>query len=73
MDMKWPGRYGQARLTAGTKLIALSAYGTEESRRSALKAGFDEYLTKPADLEVLQSLLGVGKACGGAAPLNSSD
>jgi CheY-like chemotaxis protein len=57
----------RARPTAGVKLIALSAYGTEESRRSALKAGFDEYLTKPADLNVLQSLLGVGLSCDGTA------
>jgi CheY-like chemotaxis protein len=55
----------RARLTGGAKLIALSAYGTEESRRSALKAGFDEYLTKPADLNVLQSMLGVGPSCEG--------
>lgn len=49
----------RGRATAGIKLIALSAYGKEETRRSALRAGFDEYLTKPADLDVLQSLLGV--------------
>ena len=53
----------RARSTAGIKLIALSAYGTEENRRSAFRAGFDEYLTKPADLDLLQSLLGVGGAC----------
>jgi CheY-like chemotaxis protein len=56
------------RITAGATLIALSAYGTEESRRSALKAGFDEYLTKPADLNVLQRLLGVGPSCDGTSP-----
>jgi CheY-like chemotaxis protein len=53
--------------TAGAKLIALSAYGTEESRRTALKAGFDEYLTKPADLDILQGMLGVGQSCDEAA------
>ena len=51
----------RAHRTAGAKLIALSAYGTEENRRSALNAGFDAYLTKPADLSVLRTLLEVSE------------
>ena len=51
----------RARPTAGVKLIALSAYGAEENRHSALKAGFDAYLTKPADLGVLRRLLDVSE------------
>jgi DNA-binding response OmpR family regulator len=47
------------RATAGTRLIALSAYCAEEDRLQALEAGFDDYITKPADLNALDSLLGV--------------
>ena len=43
--------------TAGAKLIALTAYGTEEYRRLAAQAGFDEYITKPADLGALEDIL----------------
>jgi DNA-binding response OmpR family regulator len=48
------------KTTAGAKLIALSAYGTEDYRRMAFQAGFDDYITKPADLDALQELLEVG-------------
>jgi PAS domain S-box-containing protein len=39
-------------------LIALSGYGREEDKRSALDAGFDHHLVKPPDLEMLSELLG---------------
>jgi DNA-binding response OmpR family regulator len=39
-------------------LIALTAYGRPEDRGRALEAGFDFFMTKPADFEVLQRLLG---------------
>jgi DNA-binding response OmpR family regulator len=45
--------------TAEVKLVALSAYGTEEDRRRARQAGFDYYITKPADLDDLERLLGL--------------
>ncbi|AKT43977.1 response regulator [Chondromyces crocatus] len=38
-------------------LIALTGYGRPEDRERALRAGFDEHLSKPADLERLQALL----------------
>jgi DNA-binding response OmpR family regulator len=47
--------------TAGAKLIALTAYGTEEHRRLAVQAGFDAYITKPADLDALEELLELTK------------
>jgi DNA-binding response OmpR family regulator len=46
-----------SRKTAGAKLIALTAYGTDEDRRLAARAGFDAYITKPADLDALELML----------------
>jgi CheY-like chemotaxis protein len=46
--------------TAGAKLIALTAYGTDEDRRLAARAGFDAYITKPADLDALELMLRIG-------------
>ena len=43
--------------TAGAYLVALTGYGAEEDRRRALEAGFNQHLTKPVELEALQSLL----------------
>ena len=38
-------------------LIALSGWERASDRRLALDAGFDQYLTKPVDAEVLEALL----------------
>ncbi len=46
-------RHGQA-----IRLIALSGWSEEEDRRRAREAGFDHYLTKPAQPEALERLLG---------------
>jgi signal transduction histidine kinase/CheY-like chemotaxis protein len=35
-------------------LVALTGYGTEEDRKLAKVAGFDEHLAKPADLDLLR-------------------
>jgi PAS domain S-box-containing protein len=44
--------------TAGkARLIAITGYGSDEDRRRALTAGFDHFLTKPADPAVLKQLL----------------
>jgi PAS domain S-box-containing protein len=43
--------------TARTRLIAITGYGDEESRRRALASGFDYHLTKPADPDQLLRLL----------------
>ena len=42
---------------AETKLIAITAYGTEDSRRIAYESGFDFFLTKPTDTDALLELL----------------
>ena len=43
--------------TSGLRLIAITGYGTQEDRRSALAAGFNEHLAKPVELESLAALL----------------
>jgi len=42
---------------AGAYLVAMSGYGGDEDRAQAKEAGFDEYLVKPVDLEVLRERL----------------
>jgi signal transduction histidine kinase len=42
---------------AGVLLVALTGYGQDEDRRRAHEAGFDAFLTKPADLDALDVLL----------------
>jgi len=44
------GRYG-------VKGIALSGYGMEEDVRKSLEAGFDRHLTKPVNLQALQTAI----------------
>jgi PAS domain S-box-containing protein len=39
------------------RLIALTGWGQDEDKRRALAAGFDHHLTKPVDLQELESLL----------------
>jgi CheY-like chemotaxis protein len=39
-------------------LVALTGWGQEDDRRRSKAAGFDFHLTKPADFNALQSLLG---------------
>jgi len=38
-------------------LIAMTGFGREEDRKRSAGAGFNDHLTKPADLKVLQSLI----------------
>jgi PAS domain S-box-containing protein len=38
-------------------LVALTGYGQETDKQRALSAGFDEHLTKPVKIELLQALL----------------
>lgn len=39
------------------KAVALTALATDEDRERGLRAGFDEYLTKPLDFRRLRSVL----------------
>ena len=42
---------------AGTTLVALTGYGSEEDRRRSLAAGFDCHLVKPIDFDDLERIL----------------
>jgi CheY-like chemotaxis protein len=58
------------KLPAGREpvFIALTGWGEEETRRRAREAGFDRFLTKPADMSELEALLldvTCGKDCQG--------
>ena len=65
VDVGLPGMDGYAlaqRLRSipqlgGLRLIALTGYGQTEDRQRALAAGFDEHLTKPVSLPVLERVL----------------
>jgi CheY-like chemotaxis protein len=43
--------------TAGTALIALTGYGSDEDRRATRDAGFDGHLVKPIDFQALERIL----------------
>jgi PAS domain S-box-containing protein len=65
MDIGLPGMdgYEVARrlrampALAGAFLVAMSGYGSDEDRARAGEAGFDEYLVKPLDLDLLHAWL----------------
>ena len=42
---------------AGTRLIAITGYGQESDKRSAIAAGFDTHLVKPVDFSLLTEVL----------------
>jgi signal transduction histidine kinase len=42
---------------AGAFLVAMTGYGSDEDRAHAKEAGFDEYLVKPVDLDLLRGWL----------------
>jgi signal transduction histidine kinase/ActR/RegA family two-component response regulator len=41
----------------GVVLVAVSGFGQPEDKRKALEAGFDEHITKPADVKDIENLL----------------
>lgn len=43
--------------TAQARLIAITGYGDDDSKRRAREAGYDHFLTKPADPETLLRLI----------------
>jgi PAS domain S-box-containing protein len=51
------GLVREAKRKSPLKTVALSGFGTEEDVRRSLEAGFDYHLTKPVDLNGLQSVL----------------
>jgi CheY-like chemotaxis protein len=42
---------------AGIRLVALTGYSDDESRRSATEAGFDEFLVKPAPSNAIAAVV----------------
>jgi len=64
VDIGLPGLDGyevasQVRRTLGKDvvLVAVSGFGQPEDKRKALEAGFDEHITKPADVTDIENLL----------------
>jgi CheY-like chemotaxis protein len=39
------------------KLVAITAYGAESDRANSRKSGFDAHIVKPADLDMVESIL----------------
>lgn len=66
LDIGLPGMDGfevarQMRATpalAGVFLVAMTGYGSDKDRDEGRRAGFDEFLVKPIDLDVLRGWLG---------------
>ena len=64
VDIGLPGLDGyevasRVRQTLGTDviLVAVSGFGMPEDKRKALDAGFDEHITKPADVSDIENIL----------------
>lgn len=64
VDIGLPGLDGyevasQVRQSLGTDvvLVAVSGFGQPEDKRKAMEAGFDEHITKPADVTDIENLL----------------
>lgn len=66
LDIGLPGMNGYdvaraIRALPGTErgafLVAITGWGTEEDRRRSASAGFDEHLTKPVDISMIELLL----------------
>jgi signal transduction histidine kinase/DNA-binding response OmpR family regulator len=65
LDIGLPGMNGyevarRLRETPGMErgiLVALTGWGTREDRERSSEAGFDHHLTKPADMDAVESLL----------------
>jgi signal transduction histidine kinase/ActR/RegA family two-component response regulator len=64
VDLGLPGIDGfqlarevREKLGDGVVLVAVSGFGQPDDKRRAIEAGFDEHLTKPADVSDIESLL----------------
>jgi len=47
----------RSELGGDVVLIAVSGFGQPEDKRKALDAGFDDHITKPADVQDIEGLL----------------
>ncbi|HUJ14959.1 MAG TPA: hybrid sensor histidine kinase/response regulator [Thermoanaerobaculia bacterium] len=50
-------RQVRMRIGDGVVLVAVSGFGQPEDKRKAIEAGFDDHLTKPADVNDIENLL----------------
>jgi CheY-like chemotaxis protein len=41
----------------GLRLVAVTGWGSEDTKRRSTEAGFDEHLTKPVDLNRIEEIL----------------
>ncbi|HEX2121502.1 MAG TPA: response regulator, partial [Thermoanaerobaculia bacterium] len=64
VDLGLPGIDGfelakevRQQLGDGVVLVAVSGFGQPDDKRRALEAGFDEHITKPADVNDIENLL----------------
>jgi signal transduction histidine kinase/ActR/RegA family two-component response regulator len=64
IDLGLPGIDGfqvaqevRRQLGGGVVLVAVSGFGQPEDKRRAMEAGFDEHITKPADVKDIESVL----------------
>lgn len=64
VDLGLPGLDGfevargvRERLGEDIVLVAVSGFGQPEDKRRAIAAGFDEHITKPADIQDIESIL----------------
>ncbi len=70
-DLRLPGVDGlevlrhARRVAAGTPVILVTAYASEETRREALRAGARAYLAKPVSLAELRTTVEKALATGG--------
>jgi CheY-like chemotaxis protein len=68
LDIGLPGMSGFEVATAIKKthphpppfIIALTGWGTEETKQKARESGFDEHLTKPVDIATVERILTEG-------------
>jgi CheY-like chemotaxis protein len=47
----------RSKLGRDVVLVAVSGFGQPEDKRKALEAGFDDHITKPADVQDIENLL----------------
>jgi CheY-like chemotaxis protein len=59
MDGYEAARQIRAALGSRVFLVALTGWGQEEDQRRALAAGFNRHVTKPAEPDVLETLIGL--------------
>jgi two-component system CheB/CheR fusion protein len=78
LDLMMPGMDGyevarrmrQESWGRDAKIVAVTGWGQEEHRRRTREAGFDQHLTKPANIEALESLLAEAPTRQRAQPMH---